>query len=307
MKNWFRRFFAGIGIGVAAAIPGVSAGAIAVILKVYEVIINAASDIIKHFKNAVLILLPVVLGAILAVIPTIYIMDKALNNLLFAVVVLFVGFIIGSFPGITDEIKGEKATKKDIIILSICFLVPVAIGLVSFFVGDQIKLDEQIKNPQWYMYFVAVAIGIIAAAGFIVPGISGSMILLITGFYTPFITGVTEFVRVLFKQQEGVLNWKFVGIIICFAVGAVIGCILLSKLMKFLINKNRKSTFFGIIGFVAGSVISLFVNYDMKKYYSTWGCVAWYYEVIIAIGFLLVGIALAYLLLKQQRKYKALK
>jgi len=301
--SWWRRFLGGIGMGIAAAIPGVSAGAIAVILHVFEPIVYAASNFFRKFKESILVLLPVIIGAILAVIPTIILMHNALNSLLFAVVSLFVGFMIGSFPGMTDEVKDAKPKRKEIIILIICFIVALAIGIISYFCGDKINITGHVTNPEWYMYFVVVLVGIIASAGLIVPGISGSMILLILGFYTPFINNLVEFVKILFHMQEGTLNWNYIGLLVCFAVGVIVGCVLMSKLMKYLLNKNRRLTFFGIIGFMIGSTISLYVNYDMRKYFQTWGCVKWYYEVIIAVVLLIVGIVLAYLLVKAQRKH----
>ena len=131
VKEWFKTLLAGMGIGLGSAIPGVSGGTIAVILKVYEKILWAISNIFKEFKRAVIYLLPVLLGVVLAVIPTLYLMDKALNGFLFGIICLFAGFIIGSIPGITDEVKGQIIKKWHIITLVIALLVAVGLGVAS--------------------------------------------------------------------------------------------------------------------------------------------------------------------------------
>ena len=111
IKEWFKTLLAGAAIGVGSSIPGVSGGTIAVILGVYEKLIWAVSSIFKAFKKSIIYLLPMVIGMVLALIPMIYLMDKALNYFLFGIVCLFAGFIVGSITGITDEVK-DKPIKK---------------------------------------------------------------------------------------------------------------------------------------------------------------------------------------------------
>lgn len=300
-KNWFIRLLSGIGIGIGAAIPGVSGGTIAVILKVYENIISAINNIFKKFKESILILIPVLLGVLIALIPCIILMNKALNNLLFAVVTLFAGFIIGSFPGIAKEVKGQKPNKAAIIALIVCFLIVLAIGITSFFVGDKVDLSTQISSPKVWMFFLMIPVGVLASSALVVPGISGSMLMLILGFYKPLVDGATNFIKNLFGGKFSDLNWPFFGVLACFAVGVIIGFFLISKLMKYLLTKHRLTTYYGIMGFIVASVITLYINYDIGKYYQTWGSLKWYVEVIIAVFMLLIGIAIAYFLLKLQR------
>ena len=88
IKEWFKTFFAGMAIGVSSSIPGVSGGTIAVILKVYERLLWSISNLFKDFKKAIIYLVPILLGVIVAMIPTMYLMDKALNGFLFAIVSL---------------------------------------------------------------------------------------------------------------------------------------------------------------------------------------------------------------------------
>ena len=110
VKNCFRRFFAGMGIGTGAAIPGVSGAAVAVIFKVYEEIITAVNNFRKKFGYAIAVLVPILLGIICAVIPCIILFSFAFEHFLFLLISLFAGFLLGSFPGVLDEVKGVNGT-----------------------------------------------------------------------------------------------------------------------------------------------------------------------------------------------------
>ena len=130
VKNWFKKFLAGMGIGVGAAIPGVSGSAVAVVLKVYESIIWAVTNFRKKFGRSFAILLPILLGIIFAVIPCVWLFDRALEQFVFGIICIFAGFLIGSFPGVVDEIRKVKITKKYIIlaILGALFVISLEIG-----------------------------------------------------------------------------------------------------------------------------------------------------------------------------------
>ena len=110
---------AGLAIGAGAAIPGVSGAAIAVIFHVYEDIIGAVNNFRKKFGWAIKVLIPILLGILIAVVACIIIFSYAFEYLMFVLICVFAGFLIGSFPGITDEVKGEKITKKNGLLIAV--------------------------------------------------------------------------------------------------------------------------------------------------------------------------------------------
>ena len=122
--KFLKRLLAGMGIGVGAAIPGVSGAAIAVIFRVYEDIIAAVNSFRKRFGYAIKVLIPILLGIVLAVIPCIYLFSLAFEYLMFVLICIFAGFLIGSFPSITDKVKGVRPNKLQIMLI---------IKLFSFF------------------------------------------------------------------------------------------------------------------------------------------------------------------------------
>jgi putative membrane protein len=304
MKEWFKTLLAGMAIGVSSAIPGVSGGTIAVILKVYEKIIWAISNIFKEFKKAVIYLLPVLLGVVIAVIPTMILMDKALEGLLFGVVCLFAGFIVGSFPGIVDEVRGQPITRLNIVAIILATLVALGLGIAS--VLAKADVTSLLLAPEWWLYLVLIPVGVIASIALVVPGISGSMLLLLIGFYKPLINTTIDTAK---QCLEG--NWSNFGsvilILLCFAIGVIIGFFLISKLMNYLLSKYRQMTFYAIIGFVIGSTIALFMNYEIYEYYKMWASGSYVYmplyiEIPVGLILLSAGFAISYLLVRYKRK-----
>lgn len=304
MKNWMKTFLAGMGIGFGSAVPGVSGGTIAVILKVYDRLIWAVSNIFKHFKEAFRVLLPILLGVVVALIPTIYLMDKALNGFVFGVICIFAGFILGSIPGIKDEVKDVKPKKKHFIILIISALVAIGLGVGSVLAKADVS-TYFVNTPVWF-YFVLIPVGFIASVALVVPGLSGGMLLLLMGFYAPLINSVTTTVKEIFHG-----NWSnfgsLVGILLCFLVGVLLGFYFISKLMHYLLSKYHDYTFYSIIGFVIGSVPALFFNFKIYEYYKSWSLGTYIYmplyiEIPIGVALLIGFTILSYLLVRYKRK-----
>ena len=291
-------------IGFGSAVPGVSGGTIAVILGVYEKIIWAVSNILKHFKEAFRVLLPTLLGVVVALVPTIYLMDKALNGLLFAVICIFAGFIIGSIPGIKDEVKDVKPTFKHIIAIVVAALVAIGLGVGSVLAKADVS-SYFYSTPVWF-YFVLIPVGFVASVALVVPGLSGGMILLLIGFYTPLIEYTTGTIKNCLNGDWSSFG-NLVGLLGCFLIGVLLGFYLISKLMHFLLSKYHNVTFYAIIGFVVGSVIALFFNFEIYQYYLLWayggqGYLKLYIEIPLGVVLLVGAIIGSYLLVRYKRK-----
>ena len=313
MKNWLLKFLAGMGIGTGAAIPGVSGAAIAVICKVYEQIIWAINNFRKAFKRAIVILLPILLGIFCAVVPCIILFDKALDHFVFGTMCIFAGFLIGSFPGVLDEVKGTKITKKLVICIVIGFIFVILLGIASVFLGREINIESQFAKMDFWMYLVLIPVGVLAAVALTVPGLSGSLILLIIGFYKPLLSFTVEWAKEMFGAgvpQSFANTGKWFGMLGCFALGVLIGVVLVGKIMSKLLEKHRTVTYFVIVGFIIGSLFVLFFNYNIYEYYLAWAgqpssvdpSLKMYVEIPLGIGLLVVCMILSYLLVYFSRK-----
>ena len=269
--KFLKRFLAGMGIGIGAAIPGVSGAAIAVIFKVYEEIIAAVNNFRKQFGFAIKVLIPILLGIVCAIIPCIYLFSLAFEYMMFVLICVFAGFLIGSFPAITDKVKGVKPNRLQIILICVGALFVITLGVLSVVLGDTFKIHEVFFNinKNWWLYLVLVPVGAAAAVALTVPGLSGSLILLVIGFYRPLVDYVKLWGGNCLKGDWSMFG-PLIGVIGCFGIGCLIGVVLVSKIMTYLLDKHRNSTFFTIIGFIAGSVLVLFFNYDIFNYYKCW-------------------------------------
>ena len=321
VKEWFRRFFAGLGIGTGAAIPGVSGAAIAVIFHVYEDIINAVNNFRKKFGWAITVLIPILIGIAIAVSICIVLFHLAFEHLMFVLMCVFAGFLIGSFPGVTDEVKNEKIDKRCIILIVVGVLFVIGLGIASVFSG--LNVQTVFDATPWWLYLVLIPVGALAAVALTVPGLSGSLILLIIGFYRPLVDTTVFWIKEIFGVGDVTQSFAHVlpliGVIGCFGIGCLICVVLVSKVMNILLRKFRKQTFFTIIGFIGGSVFVLFFNHEIYNYYRVWAnpelgnalniqqIMPIYVEIIIGVVALALCAFLSYLLVRSQRKKRALE
>ena len=315
MKQFFKRLVAGLGIGAGAAIPGVSGAAIALILHVYQDIIDAVNNFRKKFGWAIKVLIPILIGIMIAVITCIIVFHLAFEYCMFALICVFAGFLVGSFPGVTDEVKGVQIEKKHIIAAIIAGLFVISLGVLSVILGSKgNSVSAAFTEMPIWLYFVLIPVGAIAAVALTVPGFSGSLILLIIGFYRPLMDNATswgkEILGVGINQSWSHLP-HLLGMIGCFGLGCLIGVVLISKLMSLLLKKYHDITYFTIIGFILGSIVVLFFNYDIFNYYQVWGgkvieninpIMPIYIEIPVGLLILVGTMFLSYLLVKYNRK-----
>ena len=317
VKEWFRRLIAGLAIGTGAAIPGVSGAAIAVIFRVYEDIINAVNSFRKKFGWAITVLIPILIGVLVAVAICIVLFHLAFRHLMFVLMCLFAGFLIGSFPGITDEVKNEKKDLNAWLFVGVGALFVIFLGILSVVVGlNGFTVSTLFADPiPWWLYLVLIPVGAIAAVALTVPGLSGSLILLILGFYRPLVDNAELWVKELLHGNFN-HTLPLIGVIGCFGIGCLIGVVVVSKIMNVLLRKHRKDTFFTIIGFISGSVFILFFNFEIFNYYRVWAgqsvenidqIMPMWLEMIIGFVVLALCAFLSYLLVINQRKKAALE
>ena len=281
----------GMAIGTAIIVPGVSGGTIALVFGAFKRIVNAVDDLFtKKFWKSLLILLPFLLGAIIAVAALVFPFQLAFKYCLFSIVCLFAGFILGSIPGITDELKEQAPTKANIIQLIIGFILAGIIGVFSVIFKFNDSINNLFISRPWYLYLIIFVVGIFGSSGLIVPGFSGSMLLLVIGFYQP-ILNLVDFSNF----------WPNVSLGFVFALGVLVGFIILSNIMNRMITNHRIATLYVVVGFIFGSLISLFVNSQMFAYI---GEGLKLLDCILGPTLLLIGITLSTLFVLYTRKHK---
>lgn len=261
IKKWLLDVLKGASLGLGM-IPGVSAGTMALITGIYNRLIDGIASLFKDFKKSFLSLLPLGIGAVISVIAIMIGVRYGFSYAPVAIVSLFAGVILGFMPIITNQIKNQKKTAKPILIIVVSALFAAAIGILSALSKFywNFDLDSSFVRGEWWVYIVVFAAGFIAAAACIIPGISGAMILFIFGLYNP-ILNVFMGDNSMFHNHDRITSGIF--ILLSLIIGIVAGFVLTSKAMKSLLSKHHDGTFDVVVGFVFGSVVSMFINQEM--------------------------------------------
>lgn len=253
--------FVGLGMGCGVIIPGVAAPTIALITNRYEKIVKAVSELFsKKFFRSLLILLPFAIFALLAVVLLIDPITYVLDTCLFVILALFAGFIAGSIPGVTDEVKNEKISLLKIVVLLVGFALVAFLGVFAIKLDFSTFISNIFSRQDFLLYLVLFVVGIISSAGLAIPGFSGSLLLLVLGFYEP----ILNVAQTALEFESNF--WTQISLLLSYGIGVVIGFILLSKLMNNLIKNHKHSTYYFIIGLLAGSLISIFINPNTFSY-----------------------------------------
>ena len=281
----------GMAIGTAIIVPGISGGTIALVFGAFKRIVDAVDNLFtKSFLKNLLILLPFLIGSIISVAALVFPFQLAFEYCLFSIVCLFAGFIIGSLPGIIDQVKEKKPSISNIVQLVIGFIFAGIIGVFSVIFDFYSAISALFIERPWYLYLIIFVVGVFGSTGLIVPGFSGSMLLMVIGFYQP-ILDLVDFSNF----------WPNVSLGFVFALGVLVGFIIFSKLMNKLITNHKRSTLFVVIGFILGSLVSIFVNSQMFAYFRDG---FWLLDYILGPILLVVGLVLSTLFVLYTRKHK---
>ena len=267
-------------IGLAVIVPGVSGSAVAIIFRLYEKLLYALGGIFRRFKESARFLLPIALGGIVGLAAGFFGVRFLLNLLPFAIVALFAGLMLGAFPAVTDEIKGEKPTPLRIILFLLGLLFPIGLSALSVFgTPDMLSLEDL----SWYHYILFLLVGYAIAVTQLVPGLSATALLMTFGCFTPLMNSVS-----LTYWQE---NPMVLLVYACLAVGFILGLLTFSNGLSRLLEKKRAPAFYTIAGLSLGSIVTMFFNPEIVEVYESWtiGAAMWRE---LGIGMALFGIGI---------------
>ena len=290
-KDVARGGLLGLFIGLAIIVPGVSGSTVAIIFKLYDKLIYALGNIFKRFAACVKFLLPVVIGAAIGFLLGFFAIQQLMAVAPFTVVGLFAGMMIGAFPAVKDEIKGEKITVPRALLFALGVAIPVAIALGTTFGTEGAR---PLEGLQFYHYIIFILIGYVVAVTQVVPGLSATAILMAFGYFSSIMNSVH---LSYWKENPMVLL-----VYACMVLGFVIGLVTFSKVLDLVFKKARATAFFMIVGLSLGSLLTLFFNSDIYAVYQTWaaeGVDA--LDLSLGIVLFVVGAAVAYLFVKYER------
>lgn len=242
-------------MALADSIPGVSGGTIAFILGFYDEFVNSLHHLISGSKieriSALRFLSKIGIGWATGFLLSVIFITSIFEKNIYEISSLFMGFIIASIPLI---IKSEKNTLLEI--KNIGFLI-IGIGLVfamTYFnpissAGRSFSIKSENLNIMLGVYIFLS--GMIAISAMVLPGISGSTILLIFGLYTPILNGIKGLLKLNFGYLPGVT---------IFGCGILIGVLVTVRGVRSLLRKFRPQTIYCIIGLMIGSIYAVIMG-----------------------------------------------
>lgn len=251
--NMFKNIIKGMMIGIANIMPGVSGGTLAVSMGIYDKLIHCITHILSEFKESMKFLLPIFAGAGIALVALTFVIEALFQYYPIPTNLLFIGLIVGGLPPVVTKVKSHKLSFGHILAGLLFFALVVGMAMMGGNGNRQVTLNLGIVPM-----IKLVLVGIIAAATMIIPGVSGSMVLLILGYYQPIIQQITAFcTAVITLDMAGILHG--IAILLPFGIGVLIGILGIAKIIEIIFEKHPVYAYCAIIGLIAASPIAILV------------------------------------------------
>lgn len=246
----------GMVIGIANIIPGVSGGTMMVSMGIYDKAIHCITHLFSEFKKSILFLLPIFIGMGIAIVGSSFGLEYLFAQFPVQTSLLFIGLVLGGLPIIIKSVKKENAAGKK------TNAGHIIIGLLFFAVVAGMALFGEKEGAAANMSFTLInvlklfGVGIVASATMVVPGVSGSMMLLLMGYYNPILETITDFFRSLAAfDVQGILAG--IGVLAPFGIGVVVGIFAIAKLIEIVFVKFPLYAYWAIIGLMVASPIAI--------------------------------------------------
>ena len=289
MKDLINQILRGVVIGVANIIPGVSGGTMMVSMGIYDTLIHCITHLFKEFKKSILTLLPYAIGMLVGILALASVISWDLENYPLPTNTLFIGLILGGLSPLLKKIDKKKINAAAVIAFIALFALIIWMGFQN---KDSIQNADTIEMNAVQMLLMVV-MGVIASGTMIIPGVSGSLVLMLLGYYKA-VTGALKTVA------SGLVHFDFAALgqpllmLIPFVVGIVLGIFGVAKAIEWLTSKYPTATYCGVLGLVVASPISLLIQTDMSG--------ASFVIVLISIITFAAGFAGAFLLARGSKE-----
>lgn len=251
LKEWILNFINGFCMALADSVPGVSGGTVAFILGFYDKFIGSLDSLFRgkmeEKKSALLFLIKLGIGWACGFIIAALVLGSIFNEQIYNISSLFIGFIIFAIPIVIYEER--EALKKNYLnvifaLIEIVFVVAITLLNPASGQGISVHVDNLSIGLIAYVFFAAM----IAISAMVLPGISGSTLLLIFGLYVPIMSAVKEFFH---------MNFSYFPILCVFGLGVITGIVLFVGLIRKALENFRPQTIYVIIGMMIGSLFSI--------------------------------------------------
>ena len=241
----------GMLIGIANIIPGVSGGTMAVSMGIYDRLISCISHPFKDFKNNLLFLIPIALGMGVAIIASAFGIDYLFETFPLQTNLLFVGLIMGSLPAIYGKVKAVTMRMGHILVSVIFFAVVVGMAMLNGSGGGYVALESNVIG-----IILLFLVGVLSSATMVIPGVSGSMMLLLLGYYNPILDTIKAFFVAVLEMDFSTL-FGTVLILTPFGIGVLVGMVAIAKMIEVVFKRYPAYAYWAIIGLLFGTPIAI--------------------------------------------------
>ena len=261
-------------LGIANIIPGVSGGTLAMTMGIYEDIIKSISSILKTPKKSLKLLLHLGIGTVLSILILSKLLNYTLTNYAFATTLFFIGLIVGGFPLLLKKAKGHKVSLGYLL----SFLSTTSLVIILRLLQTS-ENTVSLNNVSLFTIIILLLVGMLAASTMVIPGVSGSFVLMLIGFYKPILNTISNITKI------NLLGHNLL-ILVPFGIGVLLGIVLTAKLIEYLLKKYEIYTYYGIYGFILASILVLILNVYNKA--------TGIPEVVVGILLVLLGTFIGY-------------
>ncbi len=246
----------GVVIGVANIIPGVSGGTMMVSMGIYDTLIDCITHLFSDFKRSVKTLLPYVLGMIVGIFALASLLTYCFNHFPLPTSTAFIGLILGGLSPLLHKIDKKRLNSLAVIIFIAFFALIIVMALMNP-AGNAGRITA---TPGEML--VLLVMGVIASATMLIPGVSGSMVLMLLGYYRPVLASVDDFKDGLLGGNLALAGQQLL-VLIPFGIGVLLGIYFVAKVIDWLLRRWPTHTYCAVLGLVVASPIAILLRTDM--------------------------------------------
>lgn len=277
----------GVVIGIANIIPGVSGGTMMVSMGIYDTLIHCITHLFSEFKKSVKTLLPYAVGMLIGIVALASLLKLLFANYPLPTYTSFIGLILGGLSPIFHKIDRKKINAAAVIAFALAFALLIWMAMQGEGSNaDTIRVD-------FLQALILIAVGAVASATMIIPGVSGSMVLMMLGYYTPVINALSDIKDALFSFDPGAMGQPLL-ILLPFAAGIVLGIYFVAKAIEWLLKKHETPTYCCVLGLVLASPVAILIRNGMNGVNTA--------QVIVSIVTFAIGFTAATLLAKGSKE-----
>jgi len=264
--EYLRLFIVGGVMGIANIIPGVSGGTMAVVFGIYEDLMDALAKFIKDSDNRIYYIIFLVVlfsGALFSILAFSKALGWAFDNYELMTLYFFMGLILGSIPVIVKTHNDMRINIPRIISLLIGIGAVVVLDIYQQGSGTSAQIIDYSQYNIWnYIYFTFC--GVIAASAMIIPGLSGSFILLMLGVYRTVLDSISGITDLLLNRGFTPEAKVRIFIILSLGIGVIFGILGFARFMSWALKHYAAVTMYFILGLLLGSIYQIFPGFTFN-------------------------------------------